>query len=123
MQDLAMPAKTLEMYRNKSEVGQNLSQNKVTKDKMFSIPAHCKTFGIEKEKVERKKSKLFGFLPTFPPHSCTLEILPKNSFQIDSINSRSTCHKPEISKKKSKNHYISTIIASLGMPLVSEEAV
>ena len=63
-----MPAKTLEMYRNKSEVGQNLSQNKVTKDKRFSIAAHCKTFGIEKEKFEHKKSKPFGFLPAFPPH-------------------------------------------------------
>ena len=54
-----MPAKTLEMYKNRSEVGQNLSQNKVTKDKRFNTAAHCKTFGIEKEKVECKKSKPF----------------------------------------------------------------
>ena len=80
MQDLAMPAKTLEMYSNKSEVGQNLAQNKVTKDERFSIAAHCKTFGIEKEKVECKKSK---------PFSSTLLYtgsFAQNSFQIDPIN-------------------------------------
>ena len=63
-----MPAKTLEMYKNRIEVGQNLSQNKVTKDKRFNTAAHCKTFGIEKEKVESKKSKTFGFLPAYPLH-------------------------------------------------------
>ena len=51
MQDLAMPAKTLEMYSNKSEVGQNLAQNKVTKDERFSIVAHCKTCRVEKQHV------------------------------------------------------------------------
>ena len=50
-----MPAKTLEMYKNRSEVGQNLSQNKVTKDKRFSIAAHCKTFGIEKKESSVQK--------------------------------------------------------------------
>ena len=82
MQDLAMPAKTLEMYKNRSEVGQNLSQNKVTKDKRFNTAAHCKTFGIEKEKVECKKSKPFGFLSDFPPHCCTLGVLPKIPFKL-----------------------------------------
>ena len=77
MQDLAMPAKTLEMYSNKSEVGQNLAQNKVTKDERFSIAAHCKTFGIEKEKVRCKKSKLFGFLPAFLHTVAHWEFCPK----------------------------------------------
>ena len=83
MQDLAMPAKTLEMYSNKSEVGQNLAQNKVTKDERFSIAAHCKTFGIEKEKFESKKSKTVGFLPGFPStlsYDSTTEIL---SFSLE----------------------------------------
>ena len=57
MQDLAMPAKTLETYNNRSEVGQNLKQNKVTKDERFSIAAHCKTFGIEEEKLNAKSLK------------------------------------------------------------------
>ena len=54
MQDLARPAKTLEMYSNESELGQNLAKNKVTKEERFSTAAQCKTFGVRRSKVKHK---------------------------------------------------------------------
>ena len=62
-----MPAKTLETYNNRSEVGQNLAQNKVTKDERFRIAAHCKIFGIEEEKLNTKSLKHLVSFPAFPP--------------------------------------------------------